>query len=152
MVREHHWLSGHELEQTPEDSRIGKPDMLKSMGSQNVREDLITEQQQYNSLSPSEQLDYFFIFLHYKQFHNNEVKIWVTHSCLTLCDSMGCSLPGSSVLRILQARMLKRVAISFSKGSSQLKDQTWVSCFADRFSTIWAMREAPKKKVFPDWE
>ena len=118
-----------------------------------VGEDLITEQQ-YNSLSPSEQLDYFFIFLHYKQFHNNEVKVkvLVTPSCLTLCDSLGCSPPGSSVLWILQARMLKWVAIPFSKGFSQLKDQTWVSCFADRFSTVWAMREAPKKKVFPDWE
>ena len=41
----------------------------------------------------------------------------VSHSILsTFCDPMGCSLPGSSVHRILQARILKRVAISFFRG------------------------------------
>ena len=39
-------------------------------------------------------------------------------SCPTLCDPKDCSLPGSSVHRILQARMLKWVAIPFSRGSS----------------------------------
>ena len=39
--------------------------------------------------------------------------------CLTLCDPMDCSLPGSSVHGIMPARILKWVAISFSKGSSQ---------------------------------
>ena len=39
-------------------------------------------------------------------------------SCLTLFDPMDCSLPGSSVHEILQARMLEWVAISFSRGSS----------------------------------
>ena len=48
-------------------------------------------------------------------------------SCLTLCDSMDCSLPGSSVHGILQARILEWVAISFSRGSSRPRDQTWVS-------------------------
>ena len=43
-------------------------------------------------------------------------------SCLTLCDSMDCSLPGSSVRGILQARILERVVISSSRGSSQPKD------------------------------
>ena len=38
----------------------------------------------------------------------------VTQSCQTLCDSMDCSLPGSSVHGILQAKVLKWVAISFS--------------------------------------
>ena len=42
----------------------------------------------------------------------------VTQSCLTLCDPMDCSLPGSSVHRIFQARVLERVAISFSRRSS----------------------------------
>ena len=60
-------------------------------------------------------------------------------SCPTLCDPMGCSLPGSSVHGILQARILAWVAISFSKGSSQPRDQTWVSCIAGRFFTIWAI-------------
>ena len=43
-------------------------------------------------------------------------------SCLTLCDSMDCSLPGSSVHGILQARILEWVAMPFSRGSSQPKD------------------------------
>ena len=45
----------------------------------------------------------------------------------TLCDPMDCSLPGSSVCGILQTRMLEWVAIPFSKGSSQPRDQTLVS-------------------------
>ena len=42
----------------------------------------------------------------------------VAQSCLTLCDPMDCSLPGSSVHGILQVRILEWVAISFSRGSS----------------------------------
>ena len=42
----------------------------------------------------------------------------VTQSCPTLCDPMDCSLPGSSVHGIFQARVLEWVAISFSRGSS----------------------------------
>ena len=45
-------------------------------------------------------------------------------TCLTLCDSMDCIPPGSSVHGILQARTLEWVAISFSKGSSWPKDRT----------------------------
>ena len=50
----------------------------------------------------------------------------VTESCLTLCDPMGCSPPGSSVHGILQARILEWVAISFSRGSSQSRDRAQV--------------------------
>ena len=49
-------------------------------------------------------------------------------SCPTLCDPMDCSPLGSSVHGILQARILKRVATSFSRGSSWLRDRTCVSC------------------------
>ena len=45
-------------------------------------------------------------------------KILLAQSCLTPCDPMDLSLPGSSVHRILQARILEWVAISFSRGSS----------------------------------
>ena len=45
-----------------------------------------------------------------------------------LCDPMDCSLPGSSVHGIFQARVLKRVAIFFSRASSSPRDQTCVSC------------------------
>ena len=57
----------------------------------------------------------------------------VAKLCPTLPDLMGCSPPGSSVHGILQARILEWVAIPFSRGSSQLRDQTWVSCIAGRF-------------------
>ena len=49
----------------------------------------------------------------------------VAQSCLTLCDPMDCSLPGSSVHGIFQARVLEWVAISFSRGSSWPRDQSW---------------------------
>ena len=52
----------------------------------------------------------------------------VAQSCPTLCNPMDCSLPGSSVHGIFQAIILEWVAISFSRGSSQPRDQTWVSC------------------------
>ena len=60
----------------------------------------------------------------------------VTQSCLTLFDPMDYSLPGSSVHGILQARIQEWVAILLSRGSSQPRDQTWVSCIAGRFFTI----------------
>ena len=47
-----------------------------------------------------------------------KVKVLVTQSCLTLCDPVDCSPPGSSVHGILQARILEWVAIPFSRGSS----------------------------------
>ena len=42
----------------------------------------------------------------------------ITQSCLTLCDPMDCSLPGSSINGIFRAKVLEWVAISFSRGSS----------------------------------
>ena len=53
------------------------------------------------------------------------------------CNPMDCRCPGSAVCGILQARILERAAIPFSKGSSQPRDQTWVSCIAGRFFTVW---------------
>ena len=47
-----------------------------------------------------------------------KVKVSVAESCPTLCDPIDCSLPGSSVHGILQARMLEWVAIPSSRGSS----------------------------------
>ena len=62
-------------------------------------------------------------------------------SCPTLCDlidgsPLGCSVPG-----ILEARILEWVAISFSRGSSQPRNQTQVSSIAGRFFANWATRE-----------
>ena len=60
------------------------------------------------------------------------VWVWVctrapAQSCPTLCNPIDCSPSGSSVHRIFQARILKCFAISDSRGSSKLRDQTWVS-------------------------
>ena len=56
------------------------------------------------------------------------VCVLVAQSCPTLCDPMGCSPPGSSVLGIFQARSLEWVAISSSRGSSWPSDWIWVLC------------------------
>ena len=58
-----------------------------------------------------------------------KVKVLVAQSCPTICD------PGV-VLGILQARILERIVIPFSRGSSRLGDRTWVSSIAGRFFTI----------------
>ena len=70
------------------------------------------------------------------------VKIWglkvkVAQSCPTFSDPMDYTVHG-----ILQARILKWVAFSFSRGSSQPRDQTQVSCIVGGFFTSWATREA----------
>ena len=51
----------------------------------------------------------------------------VIQSCLTLFDTKDCSLPGSSIHGILQARILEWVAVPFSRGSSQTRDRIQVS-------------------------
>ena len=66
----------------------------------------------------------------------------IAQTCLTLCDPVGFSLPGSSIPGIFQARVLEWVAISFSRESSQPRDQTQVSHIADRRFNIWATRQA----------
>ena len=48
--------------------------------------------------------------------------------CLTFCNAMDCSLPGSSVHGMLQAKILEWVAISSSRGSSSLRDRTCIFC------------------------
>ena len=61
----------------------------------------------------------------------------VAQSCLTLCDPVGYIVHG-----ILQARILEWVVFPFSRGSSQPRDQTQVSCNAGGFFTSGATREA----------
>ena len=75
------------------------------------------------------------------------VKVTVAQPCLTLCNPMDCSLPGSSVHGILQARILEWLAIPFSRGSSQTRDWTQVSRIAGRFYTVWATRETQNMKM-----
>ena len=69
----------------------------------------------------------------------------VVQSCLTLCDPMDCSLPGSSIHGIFQARILEWIAISFSRRSSQPRDWTQVSHIVGRRFTIWATREVQEE-------
>ena len=64
---------------------------------------------------------------------------------LTLCDPMYCSLPGSSVHEILRARILEWVARPFSRGSFPPRDQTWVSCIANRFFTSLSHQGRPNR-------
>ena len=67
-----------------------------------------------------------------------EVWVLVAQSRLTLCDPMDCRPPGSSAHGILQARTLEWVALPFSSGFSQPRDQTRVFHIAGRFFTVWA--------------
>ena len=72
-------------------------------------------------------------------------------SHVQLFDPMNCSPPGSSVHGIFQARTLEWVAVSYSRGSSQLKDWNWVSCISwfDRWIfTIGATQDAHMYKYY----
>ena len=62
---------------------------------------------------------------------------WKLLSCIRLCNPMDYTVRG-----ILQTRILEWVAFSFSRGSSQPRDQTQVSQIAGRFFISWATREA----------
>ena len=64
---------------------------------------------------------------------SHSVKVLVAQSCLTLCEPMDYSLPGSSVHGVFQARTLEWVVIPFSRGSSWPRDWTQVSCTAGKF-------------------
>ena len=66
----------------------------------------------------------------------------VAQSCPNSLGPMDCSLSGSSIHGIFQARMLEWIAISFSRGSSWPRNQTLVSRIAGRRFTVWATREA----------
>ena len=75
----------------------------------------------------------------------------VTKSCPTLWDPVDCSLPGSSVHGISQARILEWVALFFSRGSSLTRDRTCVSsvsCFA---AGVFTNPENSSWVIFPHW-
>ena len=71
----------------------------------------------------------------------------VTQWCLTLCDPVYCSLPGSSVHGILQARILEWITVSFSRGSSRPRDWIQISRISGRRFNPWATREAQNKSI-----
>ena len=66
----------------------------------------------------------------------------VTQSCPTLGNPMNCSPLAPVSMGILQARMLEWAAMPSSRGSSQPRDQTQVSCIVGGFFTTWATRKA----------
>ena len=68
----------------------------------------------------------------------------VAKSCPILCDPMDCCPPGSSVYGMSQERILKWFAVSFSRGSSRLRDRTCISCLAGRYFTT----EPPGKYTY----
>jgi len=119
MVGWHHWLYGHGFGWTPGagDGQGG----LVCLGVSGCKESDTTEQ--LNWTNPRKESE-------------------VSQSCLTLCDPMDCSsLPGSSVHRIFQARVLEWVATSSSRRFSWPRDRTQVSCIVSRRFTIWVTRE-----------
>ena len=63
-------------------------------------------------------------------------------SCLTLCDPVDCSPPGSSIHGILQARTLRWAAVSFSRGSFWSRNRIHVFCTGRWVFYCWATREA----------
>ena len=79
------------------------------------------------------------------------VCVLIAHSYLILFDLMDCKPQGSSVHGIFQARILEWIAIYFSRGSIQLRDQTQVSCIAGRCFIIRATREDPQYSVNIDF-
>ena len=68
-------------------------------------------------------------------------------SCLTFCNLMNYRPLGSSVPGISQARILEWVAISSSRGSSQPRDQTRVSCIGRLILYYWATWKGPNWKL-----
>ena len=105
---------------------------------------LLNYQQMWKSWNSEQFSRIFLIYCKFKPKHTYYfMSEWVkvTQSCPTLCDAMYYTLQG-----ILQARILNRVALPFSRVSSQPRDRTQVSCIAGRFFTSWATREAKKYK------
>jgi len=82
-----------------------------------------------------------------------KVKIYMSvlvcaHSSLTLCNSMDCSPHDSSVHEILQVRILEWVAISYSRGSFQGRDQTCVSCIGRRILYHLSHLGSPNIRIY----
>ena len=82
---------------------------------------------------------------------SSEIVLSLSH--VQLCNPVDCSLPGSSIYGIFQARVLEWVAISFSRGSSRPRNQTRVSRIVGRRFTIWATKwnkQVTKSQKFYD--
>ena len=127
---------------------------LQSMGSEESDTTEMTQYRQQHAsllcpLSPRVcsnlcPLDHYAIDLKLTQYHNYVHECVLRH-VLFCYNPMDWSSPGSSVHGIFQARILEWVAIFFSKGSSQPRDRTHISCLSctgRQFLASWATREA----------
>ena len=101
----------------------------------NIFNSFLLQRKSPRSLAPSSHYLILFLF-------ESESESEFTQLCPTLSNPMDCSLSGSSVHGIFQARVLEWVAISFSRGSSWPRNRIQVSCIAGRCLTVWATREA----------
>ena len=90
----------------------------------------------FSNIFCSPTLVFILLYLLFTHVHSMSLQ-----SSPTLCNPRDCSPPGSSVCGIFQAIVLEWIAISFSRGSSQPRDQTQVSRIVDRRFTVWATRE-----------
>ena len=95
----------------------------------------------------TESLCYTVVFNITLQFNcESKMKVLVIQSCLTLCNPMDCSSPGSSVPGILRSRTLEWVVISFSRGSSWSRDWIHISyifCIGRQILYCCSTCEAP---------
>ena len=95
-----------------------------------------------NTLTNTPRITFNMIFSPLSGLVKVKSKSEIVQLCWTLCDPMDCSLPGSSLHGILQARVLEWVAISFSRGSSWPRDRTLVSHIPGRRFNLCTTREA----------
>ena len=72
----------------------------------------------------------------YRVYYDVCMCVLIAQSCPTFCDPVDCNPPGSSVLGILQARILEQVAISFSRGSSLSRDCKESACRVRGFDPL----------------
>ena len=115
--------------------RSGRPGLLPSMRSQKVRHNLVTEQQRVNWMVLIYDIVCVCVCVCVHVYS-------VIQSCLTLCDPMDCSPPGSSVHGIIPVRILEWTAMPSSRGSSQPRDRTQSPALAGGLFTVWATWEA----------
>ena len=81
--------------------------------------------------------------VHLKISHCSSALGVYAQSCLTPCNPLDCSLPGSSVHGIFQARILEWIAISSSRGSSSPRDETLNSCIGRQILYLCTTWEEP---------
>ena len=118
MVRQHHQLEGHEFEQTPGDGAgQGSLACCSPQGCKESRSQQLNDDKRPIKILFSNQVGVLTnrTLVIYVQIHHCLLLLIIAKSCPALCDPMDCSLPGFSVLGILQARILEWIATSYSR-------------------------------------